>query len=610
MGFGRLSFATLTTLSFIAIGLVWGGILGAMQIAGVASPLDRIEYLTLDWRFLAVGPRTPPRGVIVVAIDDETIKKAGGYPLPRGGVAQIIRRIAALDPQAIAVDIAFLDAREPGQDSQLADALQSTKPVLAAIGLFDRNDSTLSKANSRDIDLIPRPSGILWPIGILHGEKAGLANISTDTSGIPRFVPLLYRYDDKFVLSFALAAAALALNSEPAVAAEQIKLAGRVVRTDLGYQMAMRYYGPRGSFPQISAAKFLDGDVDADLVRGQTVLLGVTVTGGGDVYATPFDRATAGVEIFATAVSNLLASDALVRTRMLRWIDAVVTCFLPCVSILLLSMRRIYVGLSLAVFFIAAWLALTVAAFAEGYWLNIAGPMAALIPLTLGYGGARWTLDHFVAGRLSLDRATLLSFQSPLVFLEKPREQEIAVVFLDLSGFTGLSEQVGPQPTRDLLAAFQALIERETMKHAGVVVDFMGDGAMIVFGLPTPREDDASRALLAILDLRNSTDEWLRSLPPVAQTRLSLRIGGHFGPAVVSRLGARRHQHITATGDTVNVASRLLEAAKELKCVIVVGEKLVLAARLSTWPAQAISAETYEINIRGRSQTMRVRTGT
>jgi adenylate cyclase len=613
--FRRPSLATLTTVGFFVLALGWGAILASAQISGARSFLDRIEYLTLDWRFLIVGPQPPPRGVTVVAIDDETIQKSGGYPLPRSAIAEIVRRIAALDPQALVVDIAFLDARKDDPDSGLADALKSTTTVLPAVGLFAADDVPLSQDLPADFDLIPTPSKILWPIATLGLVRTGLANISTDQEGVPRFAPMVYRSEGKFVPSFALASAAAALNAEPVFGAGEVALAGRTLRTDLGYHLALRYYGPHGGFRQISAARFLDGGVDPNAVRKLIVLVGVTAVAAGDIYPTPFDRVTPGVEILATAVSNLLAGDNLVRTRLVRRIDAAAMCLLPCLTVLFLAMRQAYKGMALAALLNVAWLGLTILAFAEGYWLDVAGPLAAVAPIAVAYGAARLSIDRFVANRLAADKVALSSFRSTLLdhvlktpsFLEKPIEQPIAVVFIDLSGFTGLSELVGPKWTRDLLASLQSLIGREATSYDGHVVNFMGDGAMVVFGLPAPRESDASRALLAIFSLRKSISEWLETLPLVARTRLGVRIGGHYGPAVVSRLGADDQQQITAIGDTVNVASRLLEAAKELKCAIVVSEDLVEATNLTDLPERGLDSDTQEIGVRGRAQTIRVR---
>ena len=82
---------------------------------------------------------------------------------------------------------------------------------------------------------------------------------------------------------------------------------------------------------------------------------------------------------------------------------------------------------------------------------------------------------------------------------------------------------------------------------------------------------------------------WLAELPPAARERLDFRIGLHFGPAILSRLGSPTQQQITATGDTVNVASRLLEVAKEQYCRVVVSEDLFQAA--TRWRRWRISIQ-------------------
>ena len=71
-------------------------------------------------------------------------------------------------------------------------------------------------------------------------------------------------------------------------------------------------------------------------------------------------------------------------------------------------------------------------------------------------------------------------------------------MFLDLSGSTGAAEALGPERTRDLLSAMQTLVEREVTAHRGIVISYMGDGVMAVFGLPKPQSDDAARALTAV----------------------------------------------------------------------------------------------------------------
>jgi adenylate cyclase len=618
MRLSRPSPAFLLTGIFLILGLVWGGFLGLRHIAGAGSVIDGFEDLTLDWRYAIAGPRPAPGGIVIVAIDDETVRQVGAYPLPRTELAGILRALAAFDPRAVAIDVAFLDAGPPAADAELAAALGATKSVVAAIGLFERDGANDEPRQSADLMLVPSPSRVLWPIAEIRAvAAAGLVNVATDAAGIPRFIPMLYRDGDRVIPSFALAAASAALNAEPAFGPDRLRLGTRRIGLDLGDHLPIRYYGPAGAVRRISAARILRRELTAEEVRGQVVLIGATAVGVGDMFATPFDRTVSGVEIFATAIANLLAGDGLIRTPLVRGIDATAALLLPCATILLMAMRRAVAGLALAGLIFIAWAGLAFAAFLEGYWLSLAVPLTALAPVAVGYGAARLALDRYAAGRLTADKAALTRFQSPVLlahilktpgFLERPVHQDVAVVFLDLTGFTGLAETLGPLPARDLLAEFQALVERDAATEDGFVVSFMGDGAMILFGLPQARPDDAARAFRSIWRLHASALGWLSGLPPEAGRRLSIRIGGHFGPVVVSRLGPAHHQHITATGDTVNVASRLLEVGKQRQCSVVVSADLFAAADAPESSHDRAAATNAEVEIRGRAQSLRILT--
>lgn len=609
------------TGAFFLIAILWGGFLGMRHLNAIDSALDRLEYLTVDWRYQLAGGERAPRGVTIIAIDDDALRESGGYPVPRSILARIVRRLAADGPQVIAFDMLFLDASNSESDREFADALRSTKSVVAAIGEFDAINSRPSADHSLrtdDLALAPRPSSVLRPIADIQDvTRMGLVNLSTDHSGIPRFVPLLFNENDGILPSFALAVSSAALNTEPVIEGSTVKLAGRVLPLDHGYHMPIRYYGPKGSFRQLSAARVLRGDFDANQIRGQVVLVGATATGLGDVFATPFDRRVPGVEIFANAITNVLAGDDLIRTTAIRRVDALAAVLLPAIAVLLMAMRRAWLGALLVALVLGVWLAAIFAGFRAGYWFNVAIPLAAVLPVAAGYGSARLVLDRQAKTRLEREAAALSKFQSPQLiayilnhpdFLQTPVHQNAAIVFLDLSHFTEVAEALGPHWTRDLLADFHALSERCVVEHGGYVGAFMGDGAMIIFGLPQPKPDDAARAIRAIAQLGRVVTDWLGGLPPVARDRLSARIGGHAGPVVVSRLGPAHHQHVTASGDTVNVASRLLEIAKQQSANIIVSDDLCEAARPSgSLDAALDAASTIAVSIRGRAEPLRVR---
>ena len=139
------------TGGFLAAALVLGACLGALELNGVASPLDRIENLTLDWRFLLAGARPAPQGVVVVAIDDEALSEAGSEAPSREMMARIVRTLADFHPRSIAIDVAFLNSRTAEGDAELAEALKRSPAVVAAIGDFDSIDTSGGEAEPGDL---------------------------------------------------------------------------------------------------------------------------------------------------------------------------------------------------------------------------------------------------------------------------------------------------------------------------------------------------------------------------------------------------------------------------------------------------------------------------
>ena len=155
--------------------------------------------------------------------------------------------------------------------------------------------------------------------------------------------------------------------------------------------------------------------------------------------------------------------------------------------------------------------------------------------------------------------------------------------------------------------AFSELVAERALACGGVVTSFTGDGAMIVFGLPKPTAEDASNAALCCVDLSNRTRSWLATLPASTASRIGFKVGAHFGAIVASRLGGESHQLITATGDTVNVASRLMEVAAGHGAELALSDDMLqVAGRDSALFKSGILSGPMETQIRGRSGSLTI----
>ncbi|MBB3018207.1 adenylate cyclase [Microvirga lupini] len=600
-----------------ALAGLWGAGLAFLHWQGNSSLLDRLEAPFIDLRFVIQGPRPAPEGITILAIDDETVQQVGAYPLPRTRMAQLVSNVGRMRPKAIALDILFVDPGPTEGDLALAKALGGTRSVLAAAGLFERGAKLASASVGTAPGDLPTVQRLLLPIETLARASAlGVVNISTDPSGVPRHIPLLIRSGAQIIPSFPLRTVSVAIGQDPVLSGDKLAIGNVATGTEGGYALALRFYGPAGTIRTVSASQVLSGQADGDAFRDRIVVIGATVTGGGDAFPTPFDPVLPGVEVLATAVAHLMQGDGLVRGGRVRLVDGSVAILLPVLFVFLLAWHRGIWGFAVITVVTIAWIGLTFVAFTRGIWLSATLPLLAALPPAMIFGAAELWLDRLRADRLSLQSRTLRRFQPPSLtkrlaedpaFLMKPVRQKAAVIFIDLSGFTGLSELLPLDETREMLRGFHALVDQEAVHHRGIVASFMGDGAMILFGLPDSSPEDACHAVGACVGLCLRTEEWMTRLPDGIASRIGFKIGAHFGEIIASRLGGDSHQHITAIGDTVNVASRLMEVAAAHDADVALSDELHRAAgdACSVFESGLLEG-TFPTAIRGRSGSIPV----
>ena len=590
------------------LALAWSGMLALRHVEGRASFLDRIEAPLLDLRFALTGTRPAPPDILVVAVDDEAVREAGAYPLPRSAIARITQAVHGLGASAIGVDILFVDSGAEAEDAALAAALSETGAVIAAAGTFGTGSEVAESGPA-----IPYADRILWPNErFRQAASVGTVNIAADQGGTPRHAPLVVNGPEGALLSFPLRLASRAAGQSPSLEPDRVRIGQASVPTDLGWSIPLRFYGPRGTIRTIGAASLMRGTARRADVEGRVVLIGATALGSGDTFATPFDPVLPGVEVLATATAHLRHADGLVRDPRIRKLDAGAAVAMAGLTALGLALLPLGAGLVVAALAGMAWLGAAYLAFGARIWLNAVLPFAAMAPgIAFGLLG-RQALDRMQTRRLIRSEEAMRRFQAPALsariasdpgYLARPVSQPASVVFVDLSGFTGASERLGPERTRDMLKDFHAVLCEAAEGRGGVVMNFMGDGAMVLFGVPEPAADDAERALLTAEGIVEAIRAWLASRRGDLGADVGVRVGAHHGPVVLSRLGSAAHEQITATGDSVNVASRLMEVGKQLGAALVVSEDLIEAAGFPLPFLRRIEGRR-QVAIRGRIQPL------
>lgn len=585
---------------------VWSAWLGYLHLEGRASFLDRTEMLTHDLRTSLTPTPLPPENVVIVAIDDATVLPAGGYPITRNILAQIVTAIKNAGARGVAIDLLFLDATNDADDLQLAKAMQSLPTVIAGAASFDKTmqyDGRIPRAQKL---LLPRPE-------FRAAVSIGLANISTDTGGIPRHVPMVFSTPSGPFPSFSMQAAGLGMVPSPSLGTDVLNIAGGTQALDLGWHLALRFYGPDGTIPTVSANDLLQGRVISDQFNDKIVVLGATAIGVGDQYSTPYDAVFLGVEVQATAIANLLGKQGFVRNNTVRKWDVATMFALALAGVILIAFLPLVQGVVSFLALVFFWFATVTFLFDLGYWMAVALPLAGSIPMVFLLGLVRQIHDRKQAQFQETAHAELGRFHAPNIaariandpdFLSTPEQQDAAIIFVDLSGFTGASESLGNVGTRQMLKEFHTLVVDQSTRFDGTVLDFMGDGAMIGFGIAKPTPKDCENALRAGMSLIKATNNWIAKAP-FGQALAGVRVGAHFGPIVLSRLGHDTQQQIAATGDCVNVASRLMDVGKENGAALTVSVLLLEKAGDSknTLPAHSMEKT---VEIRGRREAITV----
>ena len=303
--------------------------------------LSRAELAVYD-RLAVAAPLPAPSGrVALVEVDERSLTEAGRWPWPRDRVAALLDRIRALGAASIGLDIIFAEADSSGdggaggpaaggtalspRDAALEAALARGKVVLGYAFTFERpvdrpcrlRSIGLARGAGGALTRLPRASGVLCSLGPLEAAAAssGFMNASADADGILRRMPQVVELGGEIYPSFALATARAGLAADrlaltdPTAGWPALWLGDREIPLDADGSVLVRFRGPAGTFPRVSAIDVLRERAAPDALRGRIVFVGVSALGLGDMVATPLGSFLPGAEVHATVVDNLLQGD-------------------------------------------------------------------------------------------------------------------------------------------------------------------------------------------------------------------------------------------------------------------------------------------------------------
>ncbi|MCE8553237.1 adenylate/guanylate cyclase domain-containing protein [Ruegeria pomeroyi] len=205
-----------------------------------------------------------------------------------------------------------------------------------------------------------------------------------------------------------------------------------------------------------------------------------------------------------------------------------------------------------------------------------------IVAVTLGVTVRRFNRLLTTNAGLERERANLSRYFSPNVVdalsqndepLKQVRQQDIAVLFIDIIGFTRFAAGRDPYEVIEVLRGFHARMEGEVFRHNGTLDKYLGDGLMATFGTPVAGETDGSNALACARAMAKVIGDWNRERRRQGEPEIRAGIGVHYGPAVLGDIGANRLE-FAVIGNTVNVAAKLEAQSRVYDAGIVISDDL------------------------------------
>ncbi len=493
--------------------------------------------------------------IVIISIDEKALDRFGSYQdWNREKVAEAIKILNQSEdkkPAVIAVDILYSSKAAPEVDKALVGAMEDNV-VMACAAAFDSGfveDGTGFIHNSFQIVFYEEPFDELKSV-----SEAGHINAMRDSDGVLRHHLLSFDLPDgRTVPSMALKAA-LKYN-------ENLELP-EVNSNGFWY---LPYSKKPSDFEAISILDVLDGKVSADYFEGKIVLIGPMASGLQDSYITAIDHAKEmyGVEYQANAISALLEGNFKKKVSdSIQLIVLFILLFLASIAFYGVKTKFSFIPWLLFAF---GWVAMCKLLYEQGFILHVIYIPLGITILYIGSIAIHAVRENMKRMQITNTFQRYVAPEIVKELMDKEDEAlklggkscDIAVLFVDIRGFTTMSEKFPPEIVVEILNQYLTLISECILKYNGTLDKYVGDAVMAFWGAPLPQDDYVLNSAKAAMDMALGAKELSEKLEKKYGQKLAFGIGINLGKAVVGNIGSPRRMDYTAIGDTVNTAARL-----------------------------------------------------
>lgn len=544
--------------------------LALIFLFGIFSQYDifvKLENYVEDYQFQK--QKDSDSDIVILGIDEKSLEEFGTFPWDRKVYSELFDILSKGKPAAIGVDILFSD-KSPSPESDLA-LINSIKNVgnvvLASYGNIESTSyENVEKKYNKDIRNI-EVSTVEEPMEELKAvSKSGFINVfPSDKDGeiIRRFYDTI-DYEGNKINSFAYEiykeAVSNGLNSGKLLAKPD----------EVWNKNYIDFSGDPGTFEYHSIADVFDGTIDPSYFEGKIILIGPYTVGLQDRFFTAASRnyQMYGIEIHANLIQNYLYNNF--KSFVSDKVNLLILIILGIASYLLFKKLTPPKASILLLVIMGLYLVLANYTYSKGIIIKIIYPLLLMTSINIMLIIYSY-IDEYIERKKITD--TFGKYVAPQVVdqILKGGEKSlhlggvrrfITVLFVDIRGFTPLSEKAQPEEIVEILNDYLNLTAESIFNEGGTLDKFIGDATMAIYNAPLDLEDHAYRAVKSAWAMKQGSIALQEKLEKKFGKSVQFGIGLNTGYAVVGNIGAKFRMDYTAIGDTVNTSARLESNAK------------------------------------------------
>lgn len=521
-------------------------------------------FQSLDMGFqdyLFQSPVYVPGDIYIVGITDDDLQKLGPYnSWDRNVMASALERLSSDPdrlPAVVAVDAVYSGNTDPEKDARLAAAAEKLGNVITATSAKIETRRTFGQnsvlVDNYAVNNYEEPYEALKEV-----TTQGHINVMYDEDGVLRHGILYVEPSGQRVYSIAYEAAKMYAGKNGITITEP-KVNGR------GQYFVSFSAKPDGFYDGASLSQLIDGEIDPSLYAGKLVLIGPYAVGLSDAYTTAISHSLMmqGVEYHANVIQQIL--DGNYKDEVPDYLQLLVTGLVSFAFFFFCNNRRLLITVPLLAVFAGLGICLSLLLYSYGWithalWIPASVFLLFILAVAMNYIRASIakqnvtkTFERYVApnivGEILKEGTDSLKLGGKLC--------DIAVLFVDIRGFTTMSERLSPEEVVFILNRYLSMTSSCIENNKGTLDKFVGDATMAFWGAPLPEEDSVYLAAKTALDIVEGAKALSAQLKEEINEELNVGVGIHYGPAVVGNMGSLKHMDYTAIGDTVNTAARL-----------------------------------------------------